>query len=305
MATVTEWVGGARPKTLAAAIVPVAVGTGVADFLISDLSSFQFWLRAILALIVALGLQIGVNYANDYSDGVRGTDEMRVGPVRLVGQGLAKPTDVRKAAFICFGTAAVAGLVLVILSQSWWLLAVGALAILAAWFYTGGKHPYGYSGLGEIAVFVFFGPVAVVGTTFVLVGHLSLVALWLSCAVGLLACALMLTNNLRDISSDIESGKHTLAVQLGDKRTRDVYMLTLAFPYLICAAIGLLGIGLPSGFPKGVFLVFVSLPLAYLPWSSVHQGARGTELVKVLGLTSLVYVFFGVLLTIGLFLSHA
>lgn len=304
MATVGEWIGGARPKTLPAAIVPVAVGAGVADFLISDLAPWQFWLRTILALVVALGLQIGVNYANDYSDGIRGTDEMRVGPVRLVGQGLAEPKEVRKAAFICFGTAAVAGLILVILSQAWWLLAVGALAILAAWFYTGGKKPYGYAGLGEIAVFFFFGPVAVVGTTFVLVGHIALVALWLSFAVGLLACALMLTNNLRDISSDIESGKRTLAVQLGDRRTRDLYKLFMTLPYLICAAVGLLGIGLPGGFPKGVFLVFVSLPLVYLPWSSVHQGARGSDLVRVLGLTSLVYVFFGALLTIGLFISH-
>lgn len=303
MASVTEWIGGARPKTLPAAIVPVAVGTGVAEFLISDLSPLQFWLRASLALIVALALQIGVNYANDYSDGIRGTDEMRVGPIRLVGQGLASATEVRNAAFISFGTAAVAGLILVLLTQAWWLLAVGAIAILAAWFYTGGKKPYGYAGFGEIAVFVFFGPVAVVGTTFVLVGHFSLLAFVLSGAVGLLACALMLTNNLRDISSDIESGKRTLAVQLGDRRTRDVFMACLAIPYLICGVVGLFALGLPNGFPVGAFLVFVSLPLAYLPWSRVNNGARGSDLVAVLGLTGLVQIAFGVLLTIGLLLS--
>lgn len=303
MASVSEWIGGARPKTLPAAVVPVAVGVGVANFLISDLSPIQFWLRAILALVVSLGLQIGVNYANDYSDGIRGTDEMRVGPIRLVGQGLAEPVQVRNAAFISFGIAAAAGLILVILTQAWWLLAVGAVALLAAWFYTGGKRPYGYSGFGEIAVFLFFGPVAVVGTTFVLVGHLSLIAFLLSGAVGLLACALMLTNNLRDISSDIESGKRTLAVQLGDRRTRDVYLACLAIPYLICGVIGLFALGLPHGFPIGVLLVFVSLPLAFLPWRPVNRGARGSELVGVLGLTSLVHVFFGVLLTVGLFIS--
>lgn len=305
LASVSEWIGGARPKTLPAAVVPVAVGTGVAHFLVSDLGPFQFWLRVVLALVVALGLQVGVNYANDYSDGIRGTDEMRVGPVRLVGQGLAQPTEVRNAAFSAFGIAALAGLGLVVLTQAWWLLIIGAVAILAAWFYTGGKNPYGYAGLGEIAVFIFFGPVAVVGTTFVLVGHFSLIAFLLSGAIGLLACALMLTNNLRDISSDIESGKRTLAVQLGDRRARDVYMACLAIPYLICGVVGLISLGLPTGFPVGVFLVFISLPLAYIPWSRVHNGARGSELVSVLGLTSLVHVFFGALLTIGLFVSGA
>lgn len=305
MTKVSDWISGARPKTLPAAIVPVAVGTGVAEFFNAELEGFQFWLRVALALIVALALQIGVNYANDYSDGIRGTDEMRIGPIRLVGQGIAEPTAVKRAAFISFGIAAFAGLILVLLTQAWWLLIVGAIAILAAWFYTGGSNPYGYAGLGEIAVFIFFGPVAVVGTTFVLLGRFSLLSFVLSVAIGLLACALLLTNNLRDISSDIESGKRTLAVQLGDRTTRKLFMSFLAIPYLICGVLGLFALGLPNEFPVGAFLVFVSLPLALVPWTKVRKGARSAELVPVLGLTSLVHIVFGVLLTIGLFISFS
>lgn len=304
MSQVSQWIGGARPRTLPAALVPVAVGAAIAYFLVTNLEPWQFVLRTILALVVSFGLQIGVNYANDYSDGIRGTDENRVGPIRLVGQGLAKPNDVKRAAFISFGVAALAGLILVLITQAWWLLLVGLVAIAAGWFYTGGSRPYGYSGYGEFAVFFFFGPVAVTGTTFVLVGHIAMIALILSIPIGFLATALLVTNNLRDIPTDVVSGKKTLAVQLGESRTRELYTLCLVISYAICTLVGLLGLGLPQAFPLGALAVLASLPIAYIPWRQVANGARGRDLVRVLGQTSAVQIFFGLLLVIGLVISR-
>jgi 1,4-dihydroxy-2-naphthoate octaprenyltransferase len=209
MATAAHWVAGARPRTLSAAIAPVFVGSAAA----AALDGFVWW-KALLSLVVALALQVGVNYANDYSDGIRGTDADRVGPFRLVGSGAVPATQVRTAAFVCFGIAAAAGLVLAVTS-AWWLVLVGAAALAAAWFYTGGAKPYGYRGLGEVAVFVFFGLVAVLGTTYVQAGRISSAALAGGVAVGALACAILVVNNLRDIHTDRVAGKRTLAVVTG------------------------------------------------------------------------------------------
>ncbi|MFT4085236.1 MAG: 1,4-dihydroxy-2-naphthoate polyprenyltransferase [Nocardioides sp.] len=244
MATPAQWLEGARPRTLPAALSPVIAGTGVAAYV----DRFVWW-KALLCLVVSLALQIGVNYANDYSDGIRGTDDARVGPLRLTGSGAAPRGAVKAAAFACFGVAAVAGLVLAI-STAWWLVLVGLACILAAWYYTGGSHPYGYHGLGEVMVFVFFGLVAVLGTTFVQTETWEWGALWAGVGVGAVACALLVANNLRDIPGDTVAGKITLAVRLGDAGTRLLYLalVTLAVAAVVAVAAAtswwaLIGIG--------------------------------------------------------------
>ena len=230
MADAREWLAGTRPRTLPAAVVPVLIGSGVA----LGYGRFSWW-RALLALVVALALQVGVNFANDYSDGVRGSDERRVGPVRLVAAGLASPRQVLSAALGCFAVAGAAGLVLAAVT-AWWLVAAGGACIAAAWFYTGGPRPYGYHGLGEVFVFAFFGVVAVAGTAYVQMGRLSWLGLAASVPAGLLACALLIVNNLRDIQGDTLAGKRTLAVRLGDARTRTAYVLTMLAPFGCAAA---------------------------------------------------------------------
>ena len=217
--TTSQWIAGARPRTLPAAVAPVLAGTAIALW-----EDEAVWWKALLALAVSLLLQIGVNYANDYSDGIRGTDDDRVGPLRLVGSGVATPRAVKTAAFAALGAAALVGLVLAA-TTAWWLVGVGLLCILAAWFYTGGKRPYGYLGLGEVMVFVFFGLVAVLGTTYVQTESFELPALYAAIGVGAFACAILVANNLRDIPTDRVSGKRTLAVALGDERTRLLYGL--------------------------------------------------------------------------------
>ncbi|MBO0843656.1 MAG: 1,4-dihydroxy-2-naphthoate polyprenyltransferase [Nocardioides sp.] len=217
MATPAQWLEGARPRTLPAAVSPVIAGSAVAAYA----GGFVWW-KALLALVVSLALQVACNYANDYSDGIRGTDDDRVGPLRLTGSRLATPGAVKRAAFIGFGVAGVAGLVLAV-TTAWWLVVVGLLCILAAWYYTGGKHPYGYAGLGEVMVFIFFGLVATVGTTYVQTETWEWAALWAAIGAGSLICALLVANNLRDIPGDTASGKITLAVRLGDRRTRWLY----------------------------------------------------------------------------------
>ena len=275
-----QWVAGARPRTLPAAVAPVLVGTAVA--LHADAFSP---VRALLALLVSLALQVGVNYANDYSDGIRGTDTDRVGPLRLVGSGLARPAAVKAAAFGCFGLAAVAGLVLVALSSQWWLVAVGAACIAAAWYYTGGKSPYGYLGLGELFVFVFFGLVAVCGTTLVQVGSVPLAALFGGVGIGALACALLVANNLRDIDGDRLVAKRTLATRIGASATRSLYaaLVGLALVALVVLA------GLTSWW---ALLGVVGLALLVPALRIVLGGGVGPRLIQVLkatGTSELVY----------------
>ncbi len=286
MAAARDWLGGARPRTLPAAIVPVAVGSGLA-FSYGRLSLF----RALLALIVALALQVGVNYANDYSDGIRGADERRVGPTRLVAARLAPPRQVLAAALISFGIACVAGFVLSVVT-SWWLILLGGAAVAAAWTYTGGSHPYGYQGLGEVAVFAFFGVGAVVGTAYVQLDRLTWLALAASVPVGLLACALLVINNLRDIPSDRAAGKRTLAVLLGGARTRVLYTSCAIAPFGVAA---LIAVARPL-----VLLVLLTVPLALAPVRTVRAGAAGPELIGALGRTGRLQLAFGALLTFGL-----
>lgn len=219
------WIKGARPKTLVAALAPVIVGTAFAGY---DAEFLNFF----LALIVALALQIGVNYANDYSDGIRGTDDDRIGPTRLVGSGLAKPFEVKRAAFLSFIVAAIAGVILSARTE-WFLLIIGGLAIIAAWTYTGGPKPYGYQALGEVSVFIFFGLVATLGTYFVQVGSISWPVILAAISMGLLATAILNVNNLRDLERDAKSGKRTLAVRLGPKRTRALYRVTIFLPLFL------------------------------------------------------------------------
>ncbi|HWG12658.1 MAG TPA: 1,4-dihydroxy-2-naphthoate polyprenyltransferase [Streptosporangiaceae bacterium] len=281
-----DWLAGTRPRTLPAALVPVFIGTGVAF----GYGRFSAW-RAVLALVVALALQIGVNYANDYSDGVRGSDERRVGPTRLVAAGLARPKQVLAAAFACFGVACVAGLALAI-ATSWWLILVGAAAVAAAWFYTGGPNPYGYRGLGEVAVFAFFGVAAVAGTAYVQMVRFSWLELIAAVPAGLLSCALLMINNLRDIGSDAEVGKRTLAVRLGDRRSRDVYIASLLLPFAVALAI-------TPARPLAALTV-AALPLTVGPIRAVRAGAAGPALIKALGQTGRLQLAFGAALTIGL-----
>jgi 1,4-dihydroxy-2-naphthoate polyprenyltransferase len=285
-ATIRNWVAGTRPRTLPAAVVPVAVGTGVAI----GYHGFSAW-RAALALVVALALQVGVNYANDYSDGIRGTDEVRVGPVRLVASGLARPRQVLAAALACFAVAGAAGLVLAAVT-SWWLLLVGAAAVAAAWFYTGGSKPYGYRALGEVSVFVFFGLVAVAGTAYVQLGRLTWLAVAAAAPVGLLACALLVINNLRDIPTDVQTGKQTLAVVLGDARTRILYAACVLVPFAVAVALA----------PVRLLclVALAAVPLALVPVRAVRQGAAGRALISALGQTGRLQLAFGALLTVGL-----
>ena len=289
MTTAAQWVEGARPRTLPAAVAPVLVGTGAAAA--ADGSSAG---RAVLALVVALALQVGVNYANDYSDGVRGTDEHRVGPLRLVGSGVAAPSAVRDAALACFGIAAATGFVLSALA-SWWLLVVGAVSIVAAWAYTGTTRPYGYRGLGEVSVFVFFGLVAVLGTTYVQAERLTWPALAGGIGCGALACAILVTNNLRDIPTDVDAGKRTLAVVLGDRRTRTLYpsLVVAAFAAAVGAAV----------VAPGALLALLAAPLAHAPVAAVRAGVVGRALVPVLQGTGRLQLAYGVLLGAGLAVS--
>lgn len=227
-----DWIAGARPQTLALSIAPVALGTAVA-YLLTHFEGGPgwHWLRALACLAVAVCLQIGVNFANDYSDGVRGTDKHRVGPARLTGSGMARPRTVLAVALVFFALAAAAGIIIVVRTGYWWLLAVGAVALLAAWFYTGGKRPYGYAGLGELVAFLFFGLVATVGTTYVLSGELPLDSWITGAAVGFLAAATLLVNNLRDREQDILAGKRTLAVLIGDRASRILFAVLVLLPF--------------------------------------------------------------------------
>ena len=271
-ATAQDWLEGARPHTWANAFAPVVAGTGAA-FGIGG----GHVVRALLALIVAWALIIGVNYANDYSDGIRGTDDDRTGPQRLTGGGLARPQHVKLAAFAAFAVAGMAGFALSLAAHAWWLILIGALCIAGAWFYTGGKNPYGYRGLGEVAVFVFFGLVAVLGTEFTQVGRLSWSGLALAVGIGTMSSGVNLVNNIRDIPSDSETGKITLAVRLGNDKARLLFTVLLLLPFLLT-----IGIAFSSWLALAGLVYF---PFALRAIRTVNRGAQGPELIPVLGLT--------------------
>jgi len=284
---VNKWVAGARPRTLPASVVPVIVGTACA---VGE-GGIIVW-RALAAMVVALAIQVGTNYQNDYADGVRGTDSQRVGPVRLVASGLATPSEVRKAALLSMLVAAAAGLALAI-AVSPWLLVVGAASFLAGYFYTGGPKPYGYLGFGELFVFVFFGLVATIGSAYVQIETITSVAVVAAIPVGLLITALLVANNLRDIPTDGPAGKRTLAVRLGDKRTRWLYCLLILVAFLVLPIFGALG-------RPACALAFIAVVVARKPVQIVLEGATGPALIPVLGATGRLIIVFGVLLAIGL-----
>lgn len=291
MATLKEWTAGARPRTLPLAVAPVIVGAAAAY----ALGSFDLVIAA-LALVVALALQVGVNYANDYSDGIRGTDDVRVGPMRLTGSGAAKPQQVKDAAFLSFGLASLAGLIIVILTGMWWMLAVGAACVLAAWWYTGGSKPYGYRGLGEIMVFIFFGLVATLGTTWAMAAQLSVAAVLGAVSSGLIASALLMANNVRDIPTDTEAGKVTLAVRLGERRARISYVAMIAIALVLPLAL------LASSW--WFLLVLLAWPLAIGPARIIlSPEKKGPALIRVLQLTSIIGMAFAVTYAAALILS--
>ena len=282
MTSVSKWVAGARPRTLAAAIAPVLVATTFAGSQWSPL-------RASLALIVSLALQIGVNYANDYSDGIRGTDDSRIGPVRLTASGLAKPGAVKAAAAISFLIAAFAGLALSSLT-TWWLILVGALALNAAWGYTGGNSPYGYKGLGEVAVFLFFGVVATVGSYFAQTEKINLQIFIISIPMGALACAILAINNLRDRAQDEIVGKKTVAVRLGDKGARVLYIALLLSAHLFAL----------FTFEPGALLTLLAAPLTWNLARGVANGVQGADLIPYLAKTGKLQLAFALLFALGL-----
>ena len=290
MTTAAEWVAGARPRTLGAAVSPVLVGTAAAY---ADGDPVIWW-RAVAALVVALGLQVGVNYANDYSDGVRGADTKRAGPLRLTASGVAAPAAVRNAAAVAFGVAAVAGLALAI-AVDLRLLLVGAVAIAAAVLYTGGPRPYGYSGLGEVAVLVFFGFVATAGSAYVQLERVPTAAWWGAVAVGLLACAILLANNIRDVDTDRVAGKRTLPVRTGIGAARGVYAGCVAGAFVAVAAIGVL-------YPPAL-IALAAFPLALQPVRLVMTRRDPPSLVAALIGTARLEVVVAVLLALGLITS--
>ena len=290
--TAAQWLAGARPRTLPAAVSPVLAGSGVAGW-----AGGFAPLPALLALVVSLALQVGVNYANDYSDGVRGTDANRVGPLRLVGSGLAAPTTVKTAAFASFGLAALAGLALVVLCQLWWLLAVGVACILAAWYYTGGKHPYGYHGLGEVFVFVFFGLVAVSGTVLVQLGHIPWQTWPVAIGIGAIACSILVANNLRDLRGDLAAGKRTLATRLGEAATRWFYAALVA---AAAAALALVAAATTWWALLGLVGIAMLVPAV----RAVLGGARGPALIAVLKATGSAELIYALGLAVGLTLGN-
>ena len=280
-----KWVAGARPKTLPAAIAPVAVGTALAG---TDFDP----ILALLALLVSLSLQVGVNYANDYSDGVKGTDDNRIGPMRLVASGAAPAHQVKIAAYLALGFGAIFGLILA-LQTSLWLVAIGALAIAAAWGYTGGKNPYGYFGFGELSVFVFFGLVATMGTYYAQTGELALNSLLVAIPMGSLSCALLAINNLRDRAADELVGKRTLAVRLGDASARRAFVALLLVTHI--SVLFLMN--------PWTLLTLLLLPMTFSLIKAIQTGAQGAQLIPLLGKTGKLQLRFAILLSLGLLLA--
>jgi 1,4-dihydroxy-2-naphthoate polyprenyltransferase len=287
MATTAQWVAGARVRTLPNSIAPVIVGAGAA----AAIEEFSWW-ASLLALVVSLALQVGVNYANDYSDGVRGTDDKRVGPLRLVASGVAPAAAVRLAAFVCFGVAGVAGVVLIALTGHWWLITVGVVSVAAAWFYTGGPRPYGYTGWGEIAVFVFFGPVAVLGTQYVQTGEVTWLGVAGAVALGCISASVLVTNNLRDLPTDAATGKITMAVRLGDRKTRLLYVVLVAVPFVVSVVAAV--------WHPWLLLGLLAAVLAAPAVRKVTSGATGLALIPALRDTSFAMLLWAVLTAVGL-----
>lgn len=279
-----KWLIGARIKTLPAAISPVLIGTSYAEQIT--------WINAALALIVALFLQIAVNYANDYSDGIKGTDQNRIGPIRLVASGLASAVAVRNAAYISFLIAAIAGSILSF-NTSMWLFIIGGISILAAWGYTGGKKPYGYIGFGELSVFVFFGLVATIGSYYIQSEELNWQIFLLSIPVGCLSCAVLVINNLRDLSNDKLVGKRTLAVLLGDKKTRNFYIVLLVISQLVSISAAVIDIK--------ILFTLICIPMAVNVIKKIATGVEGIELIPILGKTARLQLLLAVITAAALF----
>lgn len=280
-----KWIVGARVKTLPAAVSPVIIGTSFANGI--------DWFKALLALIVSCALQVGVNYANDYSDGIRGTDTNRIGPTRLVASGLATASAVKNAAIISFVIAVIAGSILSMLSN-WWLIVIGAISILAAWGYTGGKKPYGYLGFGELAVFVFFGLVATIGSYFVQSATINWQVFLLSIPVGCLSCAILVLNNLRDLPKDKMVSKNTLAVLLGDKKTRIFYVILLVISQLLSVISSIIDIKLLA--------TLICIPLTFNLSKRILSGVRGVELISVLARTASLQLLLSIITAGALFI---
>jgi 1,4-dihydroxy-2-naphthoate octaprenyltransferase len=287
--TIKNWITGARVRTLPLAVAPIALGSASADLV----DRFDPLLAA-LALLVALLLQIGVNYANDYSDGIRGTDANRVGPLRLTGSGLVRPQAVKLAAAITFGLAAIAGLTIVLLTGQWWLVAVGAVSIVAAWYYTGGKSPYGYAGLGEIAVFIFFGLIATVGTAYIQILAIDPMAVLLGINFGFYATAVLLVNNIRDVETDRESGKNTLSVRIGVRASKWLFGALLILPVIF-------NILLASLYPATI-IGLANLILVFPAFMAGVKGKTAKDYISALKLTSFAGLGFGLLVGLGLFI---
>ncbi len=290
MASAGQWIEGARLRTLPMAVAPVVIGSAAAF----ELGSFLL-LNALLALLVGILMQVGVNYANDYSDGIRGTDDHRVGPLRLTASGTASARAVKTASFSCFGAALVTGLILIVLSQAWWLLLVGLACVLAGWGYTGGSNPYGYLGLGDVFVFVFFGLVATRGTTYTQAGQVSLAAFIGAVGTRVFAMALLMANNVRDIPTDIEAGKRTLAVRLGDDAARISYVMMLALAIF-------LPLVLVENHPW-ILIVLLAGPICLMPSWLMLKGKRRKSLIPVLKQTGMMNLAYSGLFSLGLVLS--
>ncbi len=299
MTSLNIWLQGARPKTLGAAIAPVLVGSSIAYYE----KSFDLTI-SLLALLVSISIQIAVNYANDYSDGIKGTDDQRVGPVRLVGQKLASPKSVKTASVIFFSIAALAGLFITILSNQWWFLLLGLSAIIAAWTYTGGPKPYGYAGLGELFVFIYFGLVAVLGTTYAQTLYLKPYFFVYAISIGLFASAILIANNLRDREKDKQNNKNTLAVKLGDQKTRNLYVLLMILPFILVLSLFIYN-SINPGTRIGATIQIQLLAL-FLSWRGIKpiiNKVMGKELIPVLVKTGQTELLWALLVSLALVLE--
>lgn len=299
MTSLNIWFQGARPKTLGAAIAPVLVGSSIAYYE----KSFSLTI-SLLALLVSISIQVAVNYANDYSDGIKGTDDQRVGPVRLVGQKLASPRSVKTAAILFFSVAALSGLFITILSQQWWFLLLGFSAIVAAWTYTGGPKPYGYAGLGEVFVFIYFGLVAVIGTTYAQTLFFKPYFLLYAISIGFFASALLVANNLRDREKDKQNNKNTLAVKIGDKKTRNLYVLLMILPFILIVSLFIYNIFNPgTRIGATIQIQLLAFVLAWRSIKPVINKVTGRDLIPVLVNTGKTEILWALLVSVALVLE--